>query len=274
MNLVLCRRREIDRPQEAIRYLEDMIEATKRRNLTRGPNFKLIHDPYVHSFRFSFDSSTDHVSGTIVRCGVALARAGSNDSKALEYLNLAFEYGDQVSSNDIGRLVETRVCLSRVLRRLQRIKEAEIQYVNRLKLDSNLYINSILHKFSEEWCTEWFKKNPHRLSNDILYLLLQPDILDPTPNSILASLGGLSWFKNRKATDKTEHRLVKACKVCRAVEPFVKLSLCSQCKYTYYWYVAPIGLACVVCLTLLVHGIVRRKTGRVTSKCITQVDTY
>ncbi|KAJ6608249.1 hypothetical protein B0H10DRAFT_2068783 [Mycena sp. CBHHK59/15] len=82
----------------------------------------------------------------------------------------------------------------------------------------------------ESWLINWFRKNPHLMHDSELRYLLLP------VGPILDGLGGESWLEsdNRKETTKTDQRLVKACRTCRAREPLATLSRCNNCKYIYY----------------------------------------
>ena len=79
---------------------------------------------------------------------------------------------------------------------------------------------------SEIWVIRWLKKNPHMIQDSYLLQLFTTDIDKGMNDPVLEALGGEKWLESRRHTDKTDHRLTKACRTCRRREPEVKLFQC------------------------------------------------
>ncbi|KDQ62999.1 hypothetical protein JAAARDRAFT_188628 [Jaapia argillacea MUCL 33604] len=137
----------------------------------------------------------------------ALARTGIDDKRA----KILYKQVLQNPKLEIVLYVSARSLLPRVLRRLGDVN---------------------LAKSHESWVVKWLRKNPHLLLDIVLRTVLIFDDGSITP--ILKKLGGMSWFGNRKHTDKTDSNLTKCCPSCGARETEKKLSFCAGCGHARY----------------------------------------
>jgi hypothetical protein len=81
---------------------------------------------------------------------------------------------------------------------------------------------------SETYLIKWFKKNPRLIPDKRLEQIFKTDVKEGEKDPVLEGLGGLQWLEKRRNTEKTNQRLMQACRVCRKREPEVKLSLCGK----------------------------------------------
>ncbi|KAJ6469407.1 hypothetical protein C8R45DRAFT_1078727 [Mycena sanguinolenta] len=141
--------------------------------------------------------------------GQALVLTRTNDNEAVKTLRRAMLGVESPSwpTDAVGILVNTRVWLARALRNIGLDNEAEPH---------------------EKWLVRWFRKHPHYIPESELRRILLPT------GPVLEALGGEKWLDNRKHTSKTEQRIAKACRTCRAREPLITLSRCNNCKFVYY----------------------------------------
>lgn len=118
----------------------------------------------------------------------------------------------------------------------------------------------------------WFRKNPHLLSDATLRNLFAPDSDTHMSTHVLDALGGVAWlvpeYRDRNRTDETELRRYKSCQACGARDPLVKLSVCNGCRKVYYWYVGwTLGWYGDLKTASEAQRRVRKRAGRHTSRC-------
>ncbi|KAL0575626.1 hypothetical protein V5O48_006351 [Marasmius crinis-equi] len=147
--------------------------------------------------------------------GAILARTRSRDTDARRILERVH---NELEANQNDErpfyLIQSKVYLSRVLRRLGAVSEASTH---------------------EAYLVKWLKKNSTRIPDKHLRQWFETE---PGVDPVYEALGGTKWMKKRNAmTSKNFIRQTRACYNCGFQEnPSVskKLMRCSKCQFTVY----------------------------------------
>ncbi|KAG7098143.1 hypothetical protein E1B28_000113 [Marasmius oreades] len=148
-----------------------------------------------------------------VQQGIVLARTRSRDPEVRKFLERVVNDIDKVNSQNVKMfLIQSKLYLSRVLRRMGEVEEA------------------VVH---EKYLISWFKKNPEVVPDKILREWFETESgHDP----VFEGLGGTKWLHNRKTTWKSVTWQSRACFRCGVKEtPMKRMMQCAKSQRHARW---------------------------------------